>query len=156
MLLTELFNKPMEWEKDEEFSDEDAFSASFQTPGGKSFDVYIHTRAEDPKTYEVEFSDSNERDHKKRFAITGEGDAVAIMSTVLEVVGNFLQNNPDSVLYFSSTEKSRSTLYYRMIKRAVKPPFVSHATVKGNVGVFWIGKPENVKAAVLRDIGEDV
>lgn len=153
MLLLELFDKPMEWETDEDFSDDEEYSASFETPKGKKFVVYIHERETNPQTYEVEFYDDDETDHKKRFTVTGGGDAVAIMSTVLEVMGKFLQNKPDSVLYFSSNEKSRSTLYDRMLNRAVKSPFTMHSEVKGNFGVFWVGKPENVKAAVLRDVG---
>ena len=153
MLLFELFNKPQEWKSDEGLSGGE-YSASFKTPSGKTIVVYIHHRESDPDTYEVEFYDDDEDDQKKRFAITGGGEAIVIMSTVLKVMGEFLQAQPDSVLFFSSSAMSRSALYDRMVKRAVKSPFIAHTELQNQHGAFWIGKPENVKAAVQRDIGD--
>lgn len=54
------------------------------------------------------------------FGITGAGDAIAVLATVIDIIKTFISqqnsnNNPVAVLNFSGTETSRRRLYHTMI-----------------------------------------
>ena len=54
-----------------------------------------------------------------KFGMTSTGDEVKVMSTVLAIIRNFMQRNPDiKIMRFTATHKepSRMRLYDRMVK----------------------------------------
>jgi hypothetical protein len=63
------------------------------------------------KTYSI--SDMDELN----FDITGEGDAVKILVTVLKRIGQWIKNNQPKYFYFTANEPSRAKLYQSMVNR---------------------------------------
>jgi hypothetical protein len=54
---------------------------------------------------------------KLNFDVTGEGDAIKILVTVLKVIGQWIKKNQPDYFYFTANEPSRARLYQSMIDR---------------------------------------
>lgn len=129
MRINELFDKPLEYELTK--MGNGSISATFQTSSIKYLMRMIVTDEEDIKRdgvdlnigdktiYEVLFRiDPTDPQAKKvdSYGITGTGAAEQIMATVIEIIKNVKQQNPNIVLYFSAKEPSRAKLYSRLVK----------------------------------------
>jgi ribosomal protein S18 acetylase RimI-like enzyme len=70
--------------------------------------------------WEVEFKrDGQKLDRTQKFGLTGTGNSAEVMSTVVDIMREFLDKYKDKieVLIFSAKEDSRQGLYARMVKR---------------------------------------
>lgn len=97
-----------------EFKDEDDFasSASFKTEDGSNVQVKF-SFWDNPECWEIDFN----RDGKHE--LTKGGDALKILSTVIEIIKKFLSNEKPKFFSFSANKKeeSRVALYDRLAKR---------------------------------------
>lgn len=126
MLLLELFGKPGQWQEVQGGPRTKAYKFTLPEPDSRTFVVnVIHndkTMSGD-RIWEVSFRDENDtRGISKSFDKTNKGNELAIFSTVLDIVGNFIAQNPDDIVMFSAEEMNRQTLYHRMLTRYIKPP----------------------------------
>ena len=69
--------------------------------------------------WEVEFKIVNEEYVGSRFGLTGTGNASLVMSTVVDILREFIKEYSDKItqLIFSAKEDSRRDLYARMVRR---------------------------------------
>lgn len=121
--IRELFQpgkKNWEWD----FRGSEEVSATFMVVG-IPYRFYAGTDSYGaPGTWEVEFSSrpttGDFRGHPRaKFGLTGTGNATEVMSTVSDIMREFLQQYQGAVdsLVFSAAEPSRQALYKRMIQR---------------------------------------
>lgn len=119
MLIRELFepNKPWQWS----FTGSEEAVAVFDV-GGIPYQFYAYTYSEDPTRWEVEFKNATrgaEQGRTSKFGLTGTGNSAEVMSTIADIMREFLQRYSGSIseLTFTADEPSRRALYARMAKR---------------------------------------
>ena len=116
--LQELFDRTTEWHWEEK--EQGHWGASFTINNIE----YIVILAEEPvynkqtgeyddnNVWAVEFQDPTADDPH---GITGKGNAQLVFATVIEILKNFKQSNPEATLHFTAKEPSRQKLYNRLI-----------------------------------------
>jgi hypothetical protein len=69
--------------------------------------------------WEVEFANSLGNSKEERFGTTGTGNSAEVMSTVVDIMREFLKKHQHNIteLVFSAKESSRKGLYARMVQR---------------------------------------
>jgi hypothetical protein len=115
--LTELFQGGKDWQWD--FTGSEEAYAEFKV-GDVPYKFVAYTDPENWGTWEVEFAVAGPRDkHATKFGLTGTGNAAEVMSTVTDIMREFLQRYKGNVnrLIFTADEPSRQKLYSRMIQR---------------------------------------
>lgn len=144
MLLFELFGKPVQWQE----SASGLYKFTLPEPDGRTFVVHFELREEEAdNVWELSFRDANDpRGNAQSFEKTNKGNELAIFSTVLDIVRDFIAKSPEEVVMFSAEEPNRQTLYYRMISRYVKPPmafeidgqdfYIGHQDVIDNLEIY--------------------
>lgn len=122
MRLDELFKNPStEWKWG--FRGSEEVEADFVV-GEIQYKFYAYANAhKDPSSWEVEFKvveDGTPGNRSgNRYGITGTGNSAQVMSTVVDILRNFLFQYKHRItkLIFSAKEGSRRDLYARMVKR---------------------------------------
>ena len=117
-ILTELFEPGQKWEWD--FRGSEEAHAHF-TIGEVPYKFVAYTGFDAPGTWEVEFKAVTPRNQSTstKFGLTGTGNSAQVMSTVTDIMREFLQLYQGKVttLFFTADEPSRQALYARMAKR---------------------------------------
>lgn len=84
------------------------------------FHAYTHA-SENPTAWEIEFKNATRgsQGRTSKFGLTGTGNSAEVMSTIVDIMREFLQRYQGSVteLTFTADESSRQALYARMAKR---------------------------------------
>jgi ribosomal protein S18 acetylase RimI-like enzyme len=112
--LEELFQPGKKWQW--EFKGSEEAIATFHVG---EVPYLFHAYGADGQ-WEVEFKrDGKKLDRTQKFGLTGTGNSAEVMSTVVDIMREFLVKYKDKieVLIFSAKEDSRQGLYARMIKR---------------------------------------
>lgn len=96
-----------------------------------------------PQTWTISFSRSGQVQQDKMFGLTGTGNSAEVMSTVIDITRQFLQEYGDKVLElrFSSKEESRTKLYVRMVKRLLPDWNLHTRNVRGDTD-FYLTNPK--------------
>jgi hypothetical protein len=117
MLINELFTQRYSWKWDEQLPY--LRSAIFRADNDLEFMVHISKDDEERiPTWWVEFGVWGDSDEiPDPYKLTQAGNAPQIFSTVLDIIKNFRQSNPHTMLRFAAKEPSRISLYKRMAKR---------------------------------------
>jgi len=117
MILLEIFNSSLEYEKT--FSCSDKVRYGFLTPSGISksrlIQVVFETSAQVADSWDLSFTSNGKSD------ITGGGNAEVIFSTVMKIVEDFVKEHHPKVLMFmaAKVEPSRIKLYQRIVTRQI-------------------------------------
>lgn len=121
--IVEAFDKPYRYHMRK---DGDEYVARFDTDKGDPVDVYIepYVNPEDEISWEVEFKRGG------RQSVTGEGDAMRIFATVMDIMKKFIaKEKPQTIVFTAAKEEedygknirgSREKLYLRLAKKYVK------------------------------------
>jgi predicted chitinase len=117
MILRELFTpgKDYKWS----FTGSEEAVAVFHI-GEVPYQFYAFSYPEDNGVWEVEFKNAERgRGRTAKFGLTGTGNSAEVMSTVTDIMRDFLQRYQDKItgLTFTADEQSRQSLYARMAKR---------------------------------------
>lgn len=114
MKITELFTGAKKWNWDYNSSTE--AEATFVI-GEIQYKFYAYSSEQG--IWEVEFKVVEGGNPRNRFGITGTGSAAIVMSTVTDILRDFLTMYKGTIksLSFSADERSRQTLYAKMTKR---------------------------------------
>jgi hypothetical protein len=109
--ITELFHNPapFRWFTPPD-ANTDLVSANFKV-GNVEYDWYAALGTE-PNSWEVEFKDSD-----LGYGITGKGNAAIVMSTVINIMQEFIAKSGATQIAFSASEPSRKNLYAAIIRR---------------------------------------
>lgn len=118
-------------------------SAEFNI-GGIDYRFYAYTHPSSPGVWEIEFKVANAGRHSTKFGLTGTGNAAEVMSTVTDIMREFLQQHTIESLVFTAAEPSRQALYKRMIARLL-PTWGIHTSDAGNgEKMFVVTSPDNL------------
>jgi hypothetical protein len=114
MKITELFTGGKKWNWDYNSSTE--AEATFVV-GEIQYKFYAYTSEQG--IWDVEFKVVEGGNPRNRFGITGTGNAAIVMSTVTDIMREFLEMHKGDIttLTFTADEKSRQALYAKMAKR---------------------------------------
>jgi hypothetical protein len=115
--ISELFKGKKTWSWD--FNGSEEAYATFEV-GDIPYKFVAYTDPNNWGTWEVEFSViSPSRNRSTKFGLTGTGNAAEVMSTVTDILREFLERYKGNVnrLIFTADEPSRQRLYARMVKR---------------------------------------
>ena len=117
--LKELFQPGKEWQWS--FTGSEEAVAVFHV-GNIPYQFHAYTYTDDPTIWDVEFKNATrgaEQGRTSKFGLTGTGNAAQVMSTVADIMREFLQRYQGKIsqLTFTAEEPSRQALYARMAKR---------------------------------------
>lgn len=117
--LKELFQPGKEWQWS--FTGSEEAVAVFHV-GDIPYQFHAYTYTDDPTIWDVEFKNATrgaEQGRTSKFGLTGTGNAAQVMSTVADIMREFLQRYQGKIsqLTFTAEEPSRQALYARMAKR---------------------------------------
>ena len=112
--LQELFDKPVKYNWAEDYS---GYKSAVFTINDRTYKVGLTNElvnGEDMNLWDVEFQDLHAQDH---FGITGKLGAQAniLFSTVIAIVMDFKNTNPEATMKFTAKEPSRQKLYTRIL-----------------------------------------
>lgn len=115
MRINELFTReaaPWRWEKD---TISKAWASFVVNDTNYKFVAYI---VEDPlRKWNIQFF-AVDGNYNVRVGITGTGSSATVMSTVVDIMRNFLSSRPEiESIEFSADEPSRQSLYAKMVQR---------------------------------------
>jgi hypothetical protein len=118
-IVRELFQPGKKWQWS--FTGSEEAVAVFDV-GGIPYQFYAYTYSEDPTRWEVEFKNATrgaEQGRTSKFGLTGTGNSAEVMSTIADIMREFLSRYSGSIteLTFTADEPSRRALYARMAKR---------------------------------------
>ena len=142
--LDELFQPGKKWQW--EFKGSEEAIATFHV-GGVPY--LFHAYGADGQ-WEVEFKrDGKKLDRTQKFGLTGTGNSAEVMSTVVDIMREFLDKYKDKieVLIFSAKEDSRQGLYAKMVKRLL-PDWI----MRQDKEEFILIAPSEVKEEVLDEM----
>lgn len=117
MKITELFNTGKKWQWS--FTGSEEAVAVFHV-GEVPYQFHAYTNLDPVGMWEVEFKNAERgRGRTSKFGLTGTGNSTEVMSTVTDIMREFLQRYQGSVtaLTFTADEESRQSLYARMASR---------------------------------------
>ena len=122
--ITELFrpgNQNWKWNRQ---SQEEAV-ANF-TVGERKYvwSAYSHHQDDKPETWEIQFRlirEALDPEKLSLYGTTGTGNSAEVMSIVVDIMREFLEDYSDNVqkIIFDAKENSRIGLYTRMVKRLI-------------------------------------
>ena len=168
--ITESFNRPYKYSFDGNNSRED-YEYSFKTDnnvnytfsatlgfdyGGTKLEGLIKKKTDVSLNYhdgyfnyfDIQFYIDAEENKRDNIGISGTGDAMRVLATVLVIMKDFLKREEPQIIVFTADEKSRRKLYDRMIKvlsskfkyKLIGTYSVSYGTGTGKEYVLWSGK----------------
>lgn len=145
--FNEVFNKPYKYTKVKEFKTraDKTYGSYFETDDGSEVDVIFsgnpHIDDYDHLDWEIEF----ERDGSQ--AITGEGDALRIIATVLKIVKDFIKIEDPKYMHLMAEKPQgadrlggRERLYGRLIKKEIGNKYKVTADTTGSGTIWYIEK----------------
>ena len=144
--LTELFEptkKDWEWQ----FRGSEEATADFNV-GNVPYRFHAYSNGEND--WEVEFKvrtyDRSETARKTRFGLTGTGNSAQVMSTVVDIMREFLETYRGKIdtIGFTAEEPSRQKLYMRMMKRLLPNWTISTYDAGSGLG-FTVVAPDNLE-----------
>lgn len=116
--INELFQPGKDWKWS--FTGSEEAVAVFHV-GGIPYQFYAYRPNENDSGWEVEFKNAsrNIEQRSSKFGLTGTGNSAQVMSTVADIMREFLQRYRGSIsqLTFTADEPSRQALYARMARR---------------------------------------
>ena len=115
--INELFEPGKDWKWS--FTGSEEAVAVFHV-GEVPYQFHAYTYPEANGTWDVEFKNAERgRTRYGKFGLTGTGNSAEVMSTVTDIMREFLQRYQGKVtaLTFTADEQSRQSLYARMAKR---------------------------------------
>lgn len=116
--ITELFQPGKKWQWG--FTGSEEAVAVFHV-GDVPYQFHAYTYSDNPTVWEVEFKNASRdiRQRSSKFGLTGTGNSAEVMSTIVDIMREFLQRYQGSIeqLTFTADEPSRQALYTRMAKR---------------------------------------
>lgn len=117
--VSELFAPGKKWQWS--FTGSEEAVAVFHV-GDIPYQFHAYTYTEDPTVWEIEFKNATrgaEHGRTTKFGLTGTGNSAEVMSTIADIMREFLQRYQGSIteLTFTADEPSRRALYARMAKR---------------------------------------
>lgn len=143
--ITELFEpKAPTWEW--MFRGSEEATADFQV-GEIPYRFHAYSNGEND--WEVEFKvrtyDRSTTARKTRFGLTGTGNSAEVMSTVVDIMREFLEMYRGKIdtIGFTAEEPSRQKLYMRMMKRLL-PNWDIHTYDSGSGLGFTVVAPDNL------------
>ena len=145
--LTELFQQGKKWQWS--FTGSEEAVAVFHV-GDIPYQFIAYTYSENPTVWEVEFKNARRgTDRGGKFGLTGSGNSAEVMSTVVDIMREFLEKYKGKVtkLVFSAKEGSRQGLYARMAKRLL-PDWDIHQDGES----FVLTAPESLDEEVLDEM----
>ena len=112
--IDELFTGGNKWQWD--YNSANEAEATFVV-GQIQYKFYAYSSEQG--VWEVEFKIMEGGNPRNRFGITGTGNAAIVMSTVTDIMQEFLEMHKGNIttLTFTADESSRQALYARMVKR---------------------------------------
>lgn len=110
MQLTELFNNAFNYEL--ERKDSGSWKAIFFTTNNSRVLVSFDESSTEVKAFDVDFRRG--APGATTYEITGEGDAIRIFSTVIEIIRDFVKRENPNIVTFNAKEPSRKKLYARL------------------------------------------
>lgn len=139
--ITELFEpgKPYEWD----FRGSEEAHASFMV-GNVPYKFIAHTTG--GSQWEIEFKiDKDTEDKKAKYGVTGSGKSAEVMSTVTDIMRDFLSMYKDKIKYltFTAEEESRKSLYMKMAKRLLPTWHLD-----GNDKTYWLSNPDYINEGI--------
>lgn len=112
--------------------------------------------------WEVEFkvnTPNNSRDSrenlKTRFGLTGTGNSAEVMSTVVDIMREFLQmyHGKIDTIGFTASEPSRQKLYMRMMKRLLPNWDIHTYSADSGSGLgFTVAAPDNLEEEIIDEM----
>ena len=139
--ITELFKPGKKWQWSFTGSEE-AVAVFHVSDIPYQFHAYTYAD-ENPTAWEVEFKNATrgQSGRSTKFGLTGTGNSAEVMSTVADIMREFLQRYSGSIsqLSFTADEPSRQRLYARMAQRLL-PDWEIIQSGKN----FTLGAPETV------------
>ena len=150
MLLNELFDNPTEW-KYYNVSEYGA-AAAFRIADNR----YTVTIVEwDDNVYEITFSIADVVNQSKydRHGITNTGNQYTVFSTVKDILKDFMSKHKTLALVFTAKEKSRASLYAKMVPLFKSVGLPESSTID-NEGIitFVVAEDEGMLEDVMRAI----
>lgn len=117
MIIAELFEPGKQWQWS--FTGSEEAVAVFHV-GEVPYKFYAYAEIGHPGYWNVEFSNATRGRPMGRYAkfgLTGTGNSAEVMSTIADIMREFLKKYKVTTLLFTADEPSRKSLYFRMIKR---------------------------------------
>lgn len=158
MILLELFTQPYEVKPDEDSSDMKSYT--FTTDEGLEYSIDMTLNLSEPvEAWDVEFTNLSV-DRDKRHKVTGSGDQLRVLGTVLDTVTKFAAGLSNGVILFTSDAANRTSLYERLLKRTIQPP-ITYTKIQepnANSTMFAVGSQQNVQtyAQAMEDYYSDM
>ena len=116
--LNELFQPGKKWQWS--FTGSEEAVAVFHV-GDVPYQFHAYTYSENPTVWEVEFKNASrgQQGRTTKYGLTGTGNSAEVMSTIADIMREFLQRYQGSIseLMFTAEEPSRQRLYGRMAQR---------------------------------------
>jgi hypothetical protein len=139
MFIAELFEPGKDWKWS--FTGSEEAVAVFHV-GEVPYQFHAYTYPGEEGSWEVEFKNADRKlGRSTKFGLTGTGNSAEVMSTIADIMREFLQRYQGKVttLTFTAEEESRKSLYARMAKRLL-PDW----TLKHNDKMYWLTAPLDV------------
>ena len=123
MLLFELLDSPLPWTVIEK--EDNQVTYEFTLPdGGRTIHVIYVADPYSAGKWVVVFNDATVDNRTPEYSINNKGGELAVFSTVLDTMKDFLTKNERVFkLVFEASESNRQKLYARMLKRYIQPPW---------------------------------
>lgn len=133
MILCELFDRKAEWEVTREGTNQ--YEAKFNVG---DYQIVFGAARNDPKSeWSIDFFQKSE--HGIDFSMTGTGNEFLIMSTIKEIIQDFINRYQPTSFYFTAdrNDPSRISTYAKMMKRYVPPQYRATMTQKPNADAVY-------------------
>lgn len=134
--LTELFKPGKKWQWS--FTGSEEAVAVFHV-GDIPYQFIAYTWPGADGAWEVEFKNANRKlSRSVKFGLTGTGNSAEVMSTIADIMREFIQKYKEVVtsIVFSAEEESRKSLYARMAKRLLPDWRLGH-----DDKMYWLKAP---------------
>jgi len=119
MLLKEILNKPYNYKWN--FKGMQLWIAEFATESKVKYEVGFNDmntqNNPDMRFWEVQF---HNLDQKNASAISGTGDEFRVFATIMAITQEVIKKTDPKILYFTAKEKSRVSLYKKLISKFAK------------------------------------
>ena len=150
MLLNELFDNPVEWKY---YNVSESGAAAAFVIGDNRYIVTINEY--DYTVYNIIFEIANVNDQTKydSHGITNTGNQYAVFSTVKDILKDFMSKHKTLALVFTAKEKSRASLYAKMVPLFKSVGLPESSTID-NEGIitFVVAEDEGMLEDVMRAI----
>lgn len=122
MKIFEVLDKPLPYKLTDKEQEEELYT--FRLPDRRTVTVIFYAPEHlADGIWEVLFKIAGDQ-RQNQYAPTGDGGEIKIFSTMSKIILDFLNSHEEVFkLILEAEESNRKTLYARMLKRLVKPPY---------------------------------